>query len=241
VELGGTHRGVVREQEITRRWAAVRAPATGTIRAMPPESPIGVVADSTPMLCAGISGTLRADGFEVPAETSSAAQVVDLVTRHRAELVVAGTLPDMPVVELVRRLRALPDAPHVVLLLTRVAPDAVAELLSLDVGGLVPRSIDGADLVSAVQRVRRGERVVDPGILMSDAASDDEAAETSTLTAREREVLVLLSEGHSNREIASSLYVSLPTVKTHLAHIYAKLGAKNRNEALGRAVAGGLL
>jgi ATP/maltotriose-dependent transcriptional regulator MalT len=63
----------------------------------------------------------------------------------------------------------------------------------------------------------------------------------SSLTVREREVLALLAEGHSNREIASSLYVSLPTVKTHLAHIYAKLGAKNRNEALGRAVALGLL
>ncbi len=50
-----------------------------------------------------------------------------------------------------------------------------------------------------------------------------------------------MSNGHSNREIASSLYVSLPTVKTHLAHIYAKLGAKNRNEAFGRAVANGLL
>ena len=153
-----------------------------------------------------------------------------------------GTLPDMPVVELVRRVRAQPEPPRVVLLLGRVAPDAIAELLSLDVEGLVPRSIDGAGLVGAVQRVRRGERVVDPGILVTDATADVEAEEASALTAREREVLVLLAAGHSNREIASSLYVSLPTVKTHLAHIYAKLGAKNRNEALGREspVAGGL-
>ena len=86
-----------------------------------------------------------------------------------------------------------------------------------------------------------GERVVDPGILVGDEAATEESVGASTLTAREREVLVLLAAGHSNREIASSLYVSLPTVKTHLAHIYAKLGAKNRNEALGRAVARGLL
>ena len=92
-----------------------------------------------------------------------------------------------------------------------------------------------------MHRVVSGERVVDPAILVNDASADEQPESASALTAREREVLVLLASGHSNREIAASLFVSLPTVKTHLAHIYAKLGAKNRNEALGRAVAGGLL
>ncbi|MGZ4737139.1 MAG: LuxR C-terminal-related transcriptional regulator [Acidimicrobiia bacterium] len=208
---------------------------------MPPDPPIGVVADGTPMLRAGIGGTLRSVGFEIPADTALASEVVDLVVRHRATLVIVGSLPDMPVVELVRRLREQPEPPRVVLLLSRVAPDAIAELLSLDVHGLVPRSIDADALVGAVRRVLDGERVVDPGILITDAPGDDEPDTANALTAREREVLVLLAGGHSNREIASSLYVSLPTVKTHLAHIYAKLGAKNRNEALGRAVAAGLL
>ncbi len=208
---------------------------------MAPESPIGVVADGTPMLRAGIAATLRADGFEIMAETGLASDVVELVGRHGATLVVLGAMPDMAVVDLVRRVRAQPAPPQVVLLLGRVGPDAVAELLTLDVEALVPRSIDGAELVVAVRRVRRGERVVDPGVLISDPSAEAEAPSASALTEREREVLVLLAEGQSNREIASSLYVSLPTVKTHLAHIYAKLGAKNRNEALGRAVAGGLL
>ncbi len=193
------------------------------------------------MLRAGVVGTLRGAGLEVPGETGLASEVGELVNRHHAELVVIGSLPDMPVVELLRRLRAQPDGPRVVLLLSRISPDAIAELLSLDVEAMVPRAIDAADFVRAVERVRLGERVVDPGILIADGSADDEPGESSVLTAREREVLVLLSEGHSNREIASSLFVSLPTVKTHLAHIYAKLGAKNRNEALGRAVAGGLL
>ncbi len=208
---------------------------------MPPESPIGVVADGTPMLRAGVAGTLRAAGFEIPAETAVAADVVELVDRHHAELVVIGALSDLPVVELVRRLRAQSAPAKVVLLLGRVAPDAIAELLSLDVEGLVPRVIDAVAFVDAVRRVRDGERVVDAGILVSDEPAAVESEGSSGLTAREREVLVLLAAGHSNREIASSLYVSLPTVKTHLAHIYAKLDAKNRNEALGRAVARGLL
>jgi len=208
---------------------------------MSSDPPIGVVADATPMLRAGIAATLRAAGFDIPAEISRGSEAVDLVALHHAEIVIVGALPDMPTVELVRRLHAQPDPPRVVLLLGQVAPDALAELLSLDVQGLVPRGIDGDSLVAALARVRAGERVVDAGILVSDDVVDEDAAASSSLTAREREVLVLLAGGHSNREIASSLYVSLPTVKSHLAHIYAKLGAKNRNEALGRAVAAGLL
>ncbi len=206
---------------------------------MPAESPI-VVADGTPMLRAGVAGTLRAAGYEVPAETAVGAEVAELVGRHGAGVVVIGALPDAPLPEVVRRLRAAPAPVRVVLLLGNVGPDAIAELLSLEVEGLVPRTIDGDAFVGVVERVRAGERVVDPGVLVGDGG-DGTVEATGSLTAREREVLVLLAAGHSNREIASSLYVSLPTVKTHLAHIYAKLGAKNRNEALGRAVAAGLL
>jgi DNA-binding NarL/FixJ family response regulator len=208
---------------------------------MPPEAPIGVVADGTPMVRAGIAATLRDEGFAVRAEVGSAAEVLEQVGAHRIDVVVVGTLADLAVGELVRRLAARPDPPRVVALIGRVTPEGIADLLSLNVEGLVPRSITPTELVQAVQRVLQGDRVIDPGVLLVDTAREDEPVEPSALTAREREVLVLLSNGHSNREIASSLYVSLPTVKTHLAHIYAKLGAKNRNEALGRAVASGLL
>jgi DNA-binding NarL/FixJ family response regulator len=207
---------------------------------MPAESPI-VVADGTPMLRAGVAGTLRAAGYEVRAETAVGADVAELVGRHGADVVVIGALPDAPLPEVVRRLRAAPVRVRVVLLLGNVGPDAIAELLSLEVEGLVPRTIEGDAFVGVVERIRAGERVVDPGVLVGDRGGDGPSEAAGSLTAREREVLVLLAAGHSNREIASSLYVSLPTVKTHLAHIYAKLGAKNRNEALGRAVAAGLL
>jgi two-component system response regulator DesR len=166
---------------------------------------------------------------------------VDLVDRHGASVVVLGSLADAPIGEVVRRLRERPESPRTVVLVGRATPEAIAELLSLSVDALVARSTTPAELADAVMRAGDGERVIDPDVLLVDTAHDEETAEPSSLTAREREVLVLLSNGHSNREIASSLYVSLPTVKTHLAHIYAKLGAKNRNEALGRAVASGLL
>ena len=85
---------------------------------------------------------------------------------------------------------------------------------------------------------------VSPGLLarLFEGAPDRPAAEASaTLTAKEREVLRLLAAGRSNAEIAAALYVSAATVKTHLAHIYEKLGVANRHEALNRAVTLGLL
>ena len=208
---------------------------------MAPDQPIGVVADGTPLFGAGIAATLASAGFDIAGETGLGAEVAGLVETHHADVVVIGSVPDLATGEVVRRLAAQAEPPRIVVLVGRATPDAIAELLSLNVDALIPRMISPADLVRAVERAHQGERVIDPGVLIVDITDDDETAEASALTAREREVLVLLSNGHSNREIASSLYVSLPTVKTHLAHIYAKLGAKNRNEALGRAVANGLL
>jgi DNA-binding NarL/FixJ family response regulator len=224
-----------------RGGSAVGVGRAATIRAMSPDLPIGVVADGTPMLRAGIAATLRGGGFDIVGEAAQGAEVVGLVESHQAAIVVIGSLMDLPTGELVRSLASRAEPPTIVVMIGRATPDAIAELLSLSVDALVPRSIAAADLVQTAQRALHGERVIDPGVLVVDITEDDEPAEANALTAREREVLVLLSNGHSNREIASSLYVSLPTVKTHLAHIYAKLGAKNRNEALGRAVANGLL
>ena len=73
---------------------------------MPPESPIGVVADGTPLLRAGLATALRDEGFAVPGETSAGAEVVELVRSHSAEVVVLGSFPDVAVIEVVRRLRA---------------------------------------------------------------------------------------------------------------------------------------
>jgi DNA-binding NarL/FixJ family response regulator len=200
-----------------------------------------VVADVVPLVRTGIASVLVPHGFTVVGEASSAVQLREVVERTAPALALIGSVGDLPAADAVRLVRASDGraAPRVVLLLGRAPRDLLAELLGLDVDGLLPRTVAPAELPLLLARVVGGERVIDPTVLAGDRPDDD--AETSSLTAREREVLGLLSSGQSNREIASALYVSLPTVKTHLAHIYAKLGAKNRNEALGRAVALGLL
>jgi DNA-binding NarL/FixJ family response regulator len=221
------------------------AVAPGALDVEGRDGAIAVVADLVPLVRLGVAAVLGPLGYDVRGETALGRQVPELVREHRPDLLVLGAVADLAPAEVVRRLREHEPPPKVVLLMPRTHREELAELLSLDTAALVVRTLPAPELALAVERVARGERVVAPAVLStlvgSMAPAADDLTEQTSLTAREREVLALLADGQSNREIASSLYVSLPTVKTHLAHIYAKLGARNRNEALGRAVALGLL
>ena len=161
------------------------------------------------------------------------------VVEHAPQLAVVGAVNDLSIDEMARQVAEAGTDVRLVVLLGRAPRDTLADLLAVAVDGLLSRSIDGPAFRRAVERVMAGERYVDPTLLTGDGP--DEEFEPMALTVREREVLGLLASGCSNREIASTLFVSLPTVKTHLAHIYDKLDARNRNEALGRAMTLGLL
>ena len=96
-----------------------------------------------------------------------------------------------------------------------------ADLASID--GVIMKSATGGELVDALERIHDGETVgVDP-VDPSDVGA--------TLTEREREVLALLAQGATNRQIASELYLSFDTIKTHVRKVFAKLGVTNRTQA----------
>jgi DNA-binding NarL/FixJ family response regulator len=191
-----------------------------------------VVIDELGLVRTGISAVLEGRGIEVIAQTRSGREGVSVATVDRPELVVAGAPADLDVVDICRRLVRL--RPH---------PDIV--VLGLGVAAVALRSIDADELGIAVDAARKGGPYVAGALHHALAgavalpALDDRTADV--LTGREREVLVLLAEGRNNREIAAALSVTLATVKSHLVRIYAKLEAGNRNEALGRAVALGLI
>jgi DNA-binding NarL/FixJ family response regulator len=95
--------------------------------------------------------------------------------------------------------------------------------------------------------VLRGESLLDPALAMkllqrlATESSGQATAPTERLTQREREVLALLAKGHTNREIAQQLFVSLGTIKAHVEHIISKLGVSDRTQAAVRAIELGLL
>jgi DNA-binding NarL/FixJ family response regulator len=158
---------------------------------------------------------------------------------------VVGAPADLDVADVVRRLARLRPHPRIVVLLPPAQEHVVRYLLGLGASGIALRSVDADELGLVVDAARKGDRYVVRalhGALAGAAALpalDDRTVDV--LTSREREVLVLLAEGRTNREIAAAMSVSLATVKSHLVRLYAKLGAGNRNQALGAAVAQGLL
>jgi len=204
-----------------------------------------IVADELGLVRAGITAVLEARGVEVVAQTRSGKELVSLATVEHPDLVVVGAPADLSVSDVVTRLVRLRPHPAIVVLLPPAHEHVVRYLLALGASGVALRTVDADELGVVVDAARKGDRHVASALhhALSGAvalpALDDRTADV--LTAREREVLVLLAEGRTNREIAASLSVTLATVKSHLVRLYAKLEANNRNEALGRAVALGLI
>ncbi|HEV7523571.1 MAG TPA: response regulator transcription factor [Acidimicrobiia bacterium] len=204
-----------------------------------------IVADELALVRAGIAAVLEARGIEVGAHTRSGRELVSLATVDRPDLVVVGAPADLDIADVVRRLVRLRPHPRIVVLLPPAQDHVVRYLLGLGAVGIALRSVDADELGVVVDAARKGDRYVVSALhgALSGAvalpALDDRTV--AVLTGREREVLVLLTEGRTNREIASELSLSLATVKSHLVRLYSKLEVGNRNEALGKAVALGLI
>lgn len=198
---------------------------------------------------------MRSLSIRVVAEVASASDGVRAVAEHEAGWLLLGSHRDIAAAEAVRRVRAQPDPPRVVVLLDHVSRELLASLLTLGVDALLVRSVGPEELADALGRVTKGERVVAPallpllvGVLGTTANGDDEAGAHAggvgpdgALTRKELEVLTRLAEGRSNKEIADAMFVAPATIKTHLAHIYSKLSVTGRQEAVARAVELGLL
>jgi DNA-binding NarL/FixJ family response regulator len=203
-----------------------------------------VVVDEMALARAGLVATLRGRGVEVIAETHAAREAVRVVTMDGCDLVVLGAPADLALAEAARRLAALRPPPRIVALVPPAPDHLVGYLVALGVTGIVPRAAPVEDVGAAIDAAGKGVPYVAPGLLGALSGTIRPAlgaVDDPMLSPREREVLVLLAEGRSNREIAATMAVTVATVKTHLVHVYAKLGAGNRNEALGRALTLGLL
>ena len=201
-----------------------------------------VVIDQWALVRLGITAVLQGAGVEVVAEEGSGRDGLLRARSLGPSLLVVGATSDLSMAEVVGQARELPVRPRVLLLVSALVPADLSELMGLSPEGVLVRSAGAEELRDAVVRLLQGERVVAPalvGAVVDGLQAGDAAA--GPLTTKELEVLARLAEGRSNQQIAEVLFITPATVKTHLSHIYAKLGVANRQEALARAVALGLL
>ncbi len=149
-------------------------------------------------------------------------------------------MPEMDGLEAAREIRDQWPEIGVIMLTAYDDRQFVVEAVRSGARGYVLKARDAEHLIQTVRLVAGGNMVIDPQLVvalaeeLSTAKERDRKAET--LTAREIEVLQLLAFGHTNRDIAERLYISPDTVKTHLEHIFEKLGASDRTAAVAEAL-----
>jgi DNA-binding NarL/FixJ family response regulator len=182
-----------------------------------------------------------ADGFEVVAECGDGEEAVEMVPEVGADVVLMDIrMPRVDGIEATRRLRALDDAPPVIILTTFDEDDLLWGAIEAGASGFVLKDTTAEDLIAGVSAVAGGGAWFDPAVAprvlatyRSVVAPGRRSAQRLTqLTDREHDVLQLLSRGATNAEIAATLHVGEATVKTHVGSIFMKLGVRDRAAAI---------
>ncbi|TDT98057.1 LuxR family two component transcriptional regulator [Streptomyces sp. 846.5] len=216
-----------------------------------------VVADDQPLVRSGIAMILSGEpDIEVVGEADDGEKVIALVAELQPDIVLMDVrMPGTDGVEATRTITAdqfarNPDAPvKVVMLTTYNVQDSVHQALRAGASGFLLKDAVPTELVRAVRLVAEGNAWLDPAVtaelIEEFAARHDPLRPTpdrmSALTAREREVLVLVAHGLSNRELAEHLVISEATVKTHFGRILMKLQLRDRAQAVVAAYQSGLV
>ncbi|MGH3044858.1 MAG: response regulator [Gaiellaceae bacterium] len=185
------------------------------------------------------------EGFETVAEAGNTRDAIFEVRKHKPDIVLMDVvLPDKSGIEATPDvLKEAPDA-RVLILSMEDDPSYVREAFAAGAFGYVLKEAADSELVDALKQVAAGERYVHPALGARMAVAEAEAsarAEEDPLSDREREVLRLLALGHTNQEIATTLFISVRTAETHRAHIMQKLRLTTRAELVRYALAQGLL
>jgi two-component system response regulator DevR len=185
----------------------------------------------------------RQPHFEVVAEASTARDAVEKVEAFSPDVVVMDIrLPGGSGIEACEEIVARCPNSKVIMLTSYAEDEMLFSAIRAGAAGYVLKQIGSDDLVHAIEAVSRGEAMLDPAVTqrifqeVRKAAKEEEASAFSALTQQEKHVLLLVSEGKTNREIAKALFLGEGTVRNYVSSILSKLGVSNRAEAAAYAV-----
>lgn len=200
-----------------------------------------LITDDHPVVRAGLRMLLEAAGIEVVTDAASGTEAIELTRMHQPELVLMDLQlgPGMDGVAATAALRELPDPPHVLIVTTYDTDADILRAVEAGAVGYLLKDAPPDELIRAVRKAAHGETALAP--VVADRLLASLRNPVQRLSARELEVLTLVADGASNREVARKIFVSEATVKSHLVHIFDKLGVDSRTAAVGRARDLGLL
>ncbi len=214
-------------------------------------TPIRVVlVDDQQLVRAGLTMVVDAQpDMQVVGEAGDGLDAVALVARTPADVVLMDVrMPRQDGIAATAAITADPAAPRIVMLTTYDLDEYLLAAIKAGASGFLLKDAPPDDLVGAIRTVHSGDAVIAPAStrrLIDHVAHlteiDEDPERFGDLTDREREVLVHVARGLSNAEIAAALYLAETTVKTHVGRILAKLGARDRVQAVVAAYEGGLV
>lgn len=199
-----------------------------------------LVIDDHPLIRSGIKRAISAvDQLELVGEAASKAEALAQINHHNPDAIVVDlNLPDGSGLEIIAWGRAISQRLGIVALTVQDLPEHVLACMQSGASAHVSKNAPVGELIAAIQRSLQTPLTFQSRRITNAIALQNQGV---GLTARELEILEILPSGDTVSEIATHLFLSVSTVKTHLAAIYRKLGAKNRVQAINAARRAGLL
>jgi DNA-binding NarL/FixJ family response regulator len=201
-----------------------------------------LIADDHPVVLDGLRGILEASGeFEVVAEASNGREAVARAAALRPDVVLMDLrMPEMDGVAAIRQLASRKVTARVLVLTTFDTDSDVVPAIEAGATGYLLKDAPPEELLRGVRAAARGEAVLSPSVATR-LLGQVRAPAADPLSQRELDVLALIAQGASNRDAATRLFISEATVKTHVLHIFAKLGVNDRAAAVAIGFERGLL
>lgn len=201
-----------------------------------------LIADDHPMVRSGLRQMLEAiDDFEVVADAATGTDAVRVAGRYRPDVVLMDLrMPDLDGVAATAEIRRRYPEVHVLVVTTYDTDADIYAAIDAGATGYLLKDARRDELYTAVRAAARGETTLAPKVA-SRVLDQVRGADPTALTRREVDVLRLVAAGRRNRDIAQHLHIGEATVKSHLLHIYGKLGVDHRTHAVTVALERGIL
>lgn len=197
----------------------------------------------------GLRSALEAEGdLEVTGEAGDGATALRQLEFQRPDVVLMDIrMPGQNGIEVCRAVREKLPETRVIMLTSYGDEEAVFSSIMAGASGYLLKNTGRAELIRAVRSAAKGESLLDPSVTsrvlarLRDLSGKEADREAALLSDREKEVLVLVARGHTNKEIASQLFITENTARNHVSRILEKLGLSRRSEAATFAAQHGLL
>ncbi|HEY2082448.1 MAG TPA: response regulator transcription factor [Verrucomicrobiae bacterium] len=198
---------------------------------------VGIVEDDAVLRKSLTKLVADAKGMQCLAACATGEEALQKLPQLKPQVVLMDlNLPQMPGTECIRRLKEFLPETQVIVLTVYEDSEHIFHALKAGASGYLLKRAEPDEVLEAIRNAREGGAPMSSQIAYRVVRSFHEPAQkgldTTTLTEREKELLTLLSQGFANKELADKLQISVPTVRTHLRHIYEKLHVRSRSEAI---------